>query len=746
MLVSKGRIEMDPAKLEGIQEWPKPKNLKDVQSFLGFANFYQKFIANYVDLSQPLDELKKKDQAWEWMDRRQTAFNSLKQVFLVRPVLATPDPWKPFTIETDASLFTSGGALLQEDANGDLKPCGYISKVFNLAERNYPIFDRELLAIIRALKAWRHYLLGQTFTIRCDHKNLMHYRESRNLNGRQTRWLNVLSEFDYQFQYTPGKEMVVADVLSRRADHQAKDGTYNITLFPPENFLDAMEVTIEDQELKDQIRARGTKDDLMIEAIEALKYGKLPPIRSALSDWHTNDGLLWYKGRLYIPDDINLQRDLVKQHHEGIVAGHPGQYGTNAIMMRSYWWPRMSVFVKNFVEGCALCQQNKVNTHPTIPPLMPIKADKDTLPFSTVSIDFITDLPESMGFTALYVVVDHNLSKGIVLIPCTKEETALSTATLFHDHVYRHFGLPRAMISDRGPQFASQVFRELCTKIGVQSRLSMAYHSQTDGQTEWMNREIEAYLRIYCGSHLESWAEYLPDLEFVHNHWINANSGKAPFELIMGYLPTAIPTLAITTKYLALEDRLRELCNIRKEVLAAHEMARVRMTERITRTFQPFEKGQKVWLEAKNLNVGGSYRKLRSLQEGPFIISDVLGPLTYRLKLPTSWTMHPVFHAALLSPYKQTAVHGPAYAEPPPELVKGEDEWEVEAILRHRKYRGGKVRYLVKWKEYPTSENSWKKEEDLEHSKQLIHAYKRQNDLEVTSDTDSDSDTSDDEG
>lgn len=242
--------------------------------------------------------------------------------------------------------------------------------------------------------------------------------------------------------------MVVADALSRRTDHQAKDGTHNVILFPPDNFLDSMEVTIEDQELKDQIRTKGIKDDLMIEAIEVLKYGKLPPIRSALVDWHTSDGLLWYKGRLYIPDDIDLRRDLIRHYHEGTTAGHPGQYGTNAIMTRSYWWPWMAVFIKNFVEGCALCQQNKVNTHPTTPPLMLIKADKDALPFLTVSMDFITDLPESMGFTALYVVVDHNLSKGIVLIPCTKEETALSTVILFHDHVYRHFGLPRAMISD----------------------------------------------------------------------------------------------------------------------------------------------------------------------------------------------------------------------------------------------------------------------------------------------------------
>ena len=127
----------------------------------------------------------------------------------------------------------------------------------------------------------------------------------------------------------------------------------------------------------------------------------------------------------------------------------------------------MSVFVRNYVDGCALCQQNKVNTHPTIPPLMPIKADQDALPFSTISMDFITDLPESKGYTALYVVVDHNLSKGIILVPCQKTEDALSTAQMYHDHVYKRFGLPRAMISNRGPQFASQVFQEIQERLRV---------------------------------------------------------------------------------------------------------------------------------------------------------------------------------------------------------------------------------------------------------------------------------------
>ena len=170
----------------------------------------------------------------------------------------------------------------------------------------------------------------------------------------------------------------------------------------------------------------------------------------------------------------------------------------------------------------------------------------------------------------------------------------MSTAQMYHDYVYKRFGLPRAMISDRGPQFASQVFQELQERLGVKSRLSTAYHPQTDGQTERMNREIEAFLRIYCGAHPESWAEHLSDLEFSHNQRVNTGNGKTPFELIMGYNPMAIPEFITSSKFPHLETRLRNLQTIQKEALASHKMARSRMADRITRTFRPFHKGDKV--------------------------------------------------------------------------------------------------------------------------------------------------------
>lgn len=167
---------MDPTKLDGIAKWPIPTNLSEVRSFLGFANFYRKFISGYANITHPLDQLKKKDQKWEWTAECQNVFDHLKTAFTSKLILCLPNKSKPFVLETDASKYATGAVLMQEDSNGDLHPCGFISTQFNKAEQNYQIYDRELLAIYRGLKAWRHYLLGPKITIRCDHKNLMFFK------------------------------------------------------------------------------------------------------------------------------------------------------------------------------------------------------------------------------------------------------------------------------------------------------------------------------------------------------------------------------------------------------------------------------------------------------------------------------------------------------------------------------------------------------------------------------------------
>ncbi|KAI5116012.1 hypothetical protein M0805_002829 [Coniferiporia weirii] len=164
-------------------------------------------------------------------------------------------------------------------------------------------------------------------------------------------------------------------------------------------------------------------------------------------------------------------------------------------------------------------------------------------------MDFITDLPLSNNYDSIMVVINHDSSKGIVLIPCTKTLDAIGTAKLYHDNVYKRFGLPRRIISDRGPQFASQVFQTLCMRLGIKSKLSTAYHPQTDGQTERTNQEVEAYLRIYCGTSPHTWTDSLTDLEFSHNIQTHSVTKTSPFNIILGYNPIPIPPVLSPLNY-----------------------------------------------------------------------------------------------------------------------------------------------------------------------------------------------------
>ena len=194
-----------------------PISVKGIHSFLGFANFYRKFIPNFSNVVAPLNLLTRKDQPWAWTDLQQRAFDTLKAAFSSGPVLSISDVTCPFSIMIDASLFAAGAILLQGDTNGDLHPCAYFSRTFLPAERNYDIYDRELLAVILALTEWRQYVQGTSHpvTIITDHKNLSYIKDPCKLSRRQARWSLFLQDFDITWKVLPSTKLAPADTLSR---------------------------------------------------------------------------------------------------------------------------------------------------------------------------------------------------------------------------------------------------------------------------------------------------------------------------------------------------------------------------------------------------------------------------------------------------------------------------------------------------------------------------------------------------
>jgi hypothetical protein len=433
----------------------------------------------------------------------------------------------------------------------------------------------------------------------------------------------------------------------------------------------------------------------------------------------------WYKdGRRVVTGGLHDKRTIIKAHHDPPVYRHPGINRSIQLMSRHYWWPKIRQDVHDYVKGCADCQQNKINTHPIRAPLQPIYPKPEALPFETIALDFITKLPESEGSDSILTVVDHDCTKAAIFIPCREEITAEETAGLYVRHVFTRFGLPSRIISDRDPRFASKFTHELCHILGISQNISTAYHPRTDGQSEAKNKWVEQHLHFYVDHYQKNWTYYLPMAEFAHNTWASETTWESPFTLLMGYNPCAdwidrpspIPQVAL---------RIQQFKEARER--AQQSMIKAQRSWVKHKDTPKFQLGDLVWLEGKNLRTVQPAAKLAPKRHGPFKVVQVMSAVNYRLELPTQWSIHPVFHIDLLTRYHETPIHGANYQRPPPDLVEGEEEYEVETVLASRRFgRRKKLQYLVKWKGYPDSDNQWINKEDV-FADDAIREFKNSN-------------------
>ncbi|TFY55573.1 hypothetical protein EVG20_g9269, partial [Dentipellis fragilis] len=510
LIVSHDKLSMDPIKVAGIADWPTPCTVKDVQSFLGFGNFYRQFIKDFSKIARPMFDLTKKEQPWDWTPPCQLAFDQLKTAFTSSPVLIMPDPTKPYLVEVDASDFATGGILSQKAEDNLWHPVAYLSKALSDAERNYDIYDKELLAIIRALEAWCHYLEGcpHQIEIWTDHKNLEYFKTAQKLSRCQARWALFLTHFDFTLVHKPGVHHR-PDPMSRRPDHREgveNDNMEHVLLDP--KFLQlratrpAMVTSLGNTDLRQRIRNAKTKDIEVINALDTILRNGPRSLVKNLQEWNYEDGIVLFRGKVYVPADPQLHRDIVKMHHDSPQAGHPGRHKTYELVTRNYWWPGMSVFIHDYVDGCATCQSTKNQTHrphvESVPNAIP------TRPFQDITSDFIVDLPICEGFDSVCVVVDR-FTKHVTITPCNKTITSDQTVDILIDKIYRHYGLWDRLISDRGPQYAGKVMRGVFDELHIKSALSTAYHPQTDGESERFNQEFEQYLHVFCNYRQDDW-------------------------------------------------------------------------------------------------------------------------------------------------------------------------------------------------------------------------------------------------
>src|SRR5229473_889303 len=261
--------------------------------------------------------------------------------------------------------------------------------------------------------------------------------------------------------------------------------------------------------------------------------------------------------------------------------------------------------------------------------------------------------------------------------------------------------------------------KALMTRLGIQQNLSMAFHPQTDGLSEQKNQWVEQYLCLVISSQPKDWSTWLPIASAVHNNRRNTTTGLSPNQILLRYETTLIPASTTETNNQATLEHTEQMSQSRAQAIEAIN----RVGHNVGIPPSQFNVNDWVWLDAKNLRLLYQATKLAPKHYGPFHISKEVSPVAYQLDLPASWSIHDVFHASLLLPYQENAVHGPNFSQPPPDLIQGTEEYEVEHLINHRCHgKSQTLQYFVKWKGYPESNNTWEPAQNI-HAPDLLKKY-----------------------
>jgi hypothetical protein len=695
-------LQVDPVKRDAILSWPTPKTAHDVRAFLGLAQYYAEFIPYYADVTFPLSELLKKDVPFAWTESCAAGFQALKQLMTNPPCLVCPDLTKPFVVHVDASAYAIG-AVLQQDHGQGLQPVAYESRKLQPAERKLSAYDRELLAVVHALTKWKHLLLGsQTqsadFVLYTDQQALKYLLTAPLRTARQERWLSELMRFMPDIRYCKGSDNVVADALSRRVD------LMTVRVYLSSDFMARVVLAYED-------------DPTLPDLVEAGKLCRDGDV------YRSTDARL-----LYIPVGP-LRTEVIRECHCPPYAAHLGASKTTGRILKTCWWPRLNADVRDFVKACRTCQRIKGYTALPYGLLQPLSVPER--PWESVSMDLITDLPVSGGYDAITVFVDR-LTKFIVCAPCNKTITAPQMAQLFVDNVFRRFGMPADIVSDRDPRFTSNFWRALMKLLNTSLSMSTANHPESDGQTERSNRVIEDMLRSIVSQQQDTWSTYLAHVEFAYNTSEQATTGFSPFFLNHGreahtpftvVVPSRTNVPAVSEFVQGIRDAL-SLCKNR--IIAAQKKMKAYADKK--RRPHPFSVGDKVWLKLLPSQLPpGHSSKLSAKYHGPFPILSLTQNVA-ELELPVNVTRFRKFHVSQLKPFVEgeelvveVTEHPSVFlsdqdaSKPPPLYVgKAGKFYEVEKLLAKRR-KGRSWEFLVQWKGWPVSDAYWQPFKDVKH-------------------------------
>ena len=521
-IVSHEGVKADPKKLKAVKLFPVPKNLNELRAFLGLVNYYRRFIDQFADKVHALIQLTKSKVAWKWGTEEQTCFESIKEMLCSAPVLAYPDFSKPFIVHTDACGYGVGGILSQLPSPQENQctheeptmssrehPIAYTSKHLTDLQVKWCTTEKEAYAIIHTVKAFYPYLYGTVFTVVTDHAALEYMLSKRESTGRLTRWALYLQQFDMEIKYRPGKLHQNADALSRTPVNVVMSNTFVV-----DDWLIAQH---EDQFCKTVLADGSGRRDDSDKFSQEDEFVILP------------SGLLaTARGRIVVP--AKLRKEILERFHNHKLAGHQGIEKTLAIIKNKYFWPKMARDIRIHITNCLVCARRKV-AGTCKAPLQPMPVAEYV--WQRMAIDIVGPVPVSNKGNNNILVMMEYATRFVIAVPL-KDTKAQTVARKFIKHVINAEGIPSELLTDQGKNFQSDTMKELCKQLGVKQLRTTAYHPQTDGAVERVNRTIGDMLTTHVYKNPREWDEHLNYVVAAYNRTPHSSTGETPFFLLKG--------------------------------------------------------------------------------------------------------------------------------------------------------------------------------------------------------------------